>query len=130
MKKIKISLLIALLLAVRSLSAGEIFDDISNAIHNGDSRQLATFFGNSVDLTIVNQENVYSKAQAELVLRDFFEKNHPKSFTIIHKGSSPEKTQYAIGKLTTVNGKNFRVSFYIKSTDGRNQLQEIRFESE
>jgi hypothetical protein len=130
MKKNKTSLFVALFLMLRIASAGEIFDDISNAIHNGDAHQLATFFGNSVDLTIVDQENVYSKAQAELVLKDFFEKNHPKTFSIIHKGSSPEKTQYAIGKLTTVNGKNFRVSFYIKSTDGRNQLQELRFEIE
>ena len=81
-------------------------------------------------MTILEQENVYSKAQAELVVKDFFEKNRPKTFTIIHKGSSPEKTQYAIGNLVTANGRTFRVSFYIKNTQGKNLLQELRIETE
>lgn len=124
-----IKVIIILLISQRVL-ASDIFEDISNAIRTGESHQLSTYFGNTVDLTILEQENVYSKAQAELVVKDFFEKNRPKSFTIIHKGSSPEKTQYAIGNLVTSNGRTFRVSFYIKNTQGKNLLQELRIETE
>ena len=124
-----IKVIIFLLISQRVL-ASDIFEDISNAIRGGDSHQLSTFFGNTVDLTILEQENVYSKAQAELVVKDFFEKNHPKFFSIIHKGSSPEKTQYAIGNLTTSNGRTFRVSFYIKNVQGKNLLHELRIETE
>ena len=105
-----------------------IYDEISNAIRSGDSRQVSTFFGSSLDMTIGNQEDVYSKAQAELILRDFFSKNSPKTFTVNHKGSSKEGTLYAIGTLTTMNGKSFRTSFYLKSSGGKYILQELRIE--
>ncbi len=121
---------IIILLISQRVFASDIFEDISNAIRSGESHQLSTYFGNTVDLTILEQENVYSKAQAELVVKDFFEKNRPKSFTILHKGSSPEKTQYAIGNLVTSNGRTFRVSFYIKNTQGKNLMQELRIETE
>jgi hypothetical protein len=128
MKKIK--KIIFLLLITNSIFAVEIYDDIANAIRNGDSRQLSSFFGNNIDLTITDQENVYSKAQAELILKDFFSKNPPKTFNILHKGASPEGIQYAIGNLVTTNGKSFRTSFYVKSVGGKSVLKELRIENE
>ena len=126
----EINKIIILLLLSTSLFAIDIYDDIANSIRSGDAHQLATFFGSSIDLTIMDQENVYSKAQAEFVLKDFFSKNHPKSFNIIHKGSSPEGTQYAIGNLISANGKTFRTSFYLKNNGGKYILQELRIENE
>lgn len=127
MKKIK--KIMFLLLVSTSLFSFDIYDDIANSIRSGDARQLATFFGNTIDLTILDKENAYSKAQAELIIKDFFSKNPPKSFTILHKGSSPEGTQYAIGNLETMNGKTFRTSFYVKNTGGKTALQEFRIET-
>ena len=106
------------------------YDEVCNAIRSGDARQLATFFGSSVDLTVANQEDVYSKAQAELIIKDFFSKNPPKSFALLHKGSSREGTVYGIGKLTTTQGKVFRTSFFLKLSGGRYLVQELRFETE
>lgn len=111
------------------LFAVDIFEDIANSIRSGDARQLAVFFGNTIELQIIDQENVYSKAQAELILKDFFIKNQPKTFSILHKGSSPEGTQYVIGNLTTTKGKSFRTSFYLKNIDGKSILQELRIEN-
>ena len=108
----------------------DVYDDIAFSIRSGDARQLATFFGPTIDLTILSQEDVYSKVQAEQVIKDFFSKNPPKSFEIIHKGASPEGTQYAIGTLVTTTGKKFRTSFYLKNTAGKNTLQELRIENE
>ncbi len=126
----KISSLLALFLIIGSSFAMDVYDEISLSIRSGDAKQLSSFFGPTIDLTIINKEDVYSKAQAEQVIKDFFSKNTPKSFTIIHKGASPEGTQYAIGSLVATNGKTFRTSFYIKSSNGKNILQELRFESE
>jgi hypothetical protein len=110
--------------------AMDVYDEIANSIRSGDARQLATFFGATIDLTILTQEDVYSKTQAEQVVKDFFSKNPPKSFDIIHKGASPEGTQYAIGTLVTSTGKKFRTSFYIKNSGGKSILQELRIENE
>ena len=123
-------LFLLLFLVVSSAKALDIYDEIANAIRSGDSRQIAVYFGNNVDLTIVNQEDVYSKAQAELILKDFLSKNTPKTFSILHKGSSKEGTLYAIGNLTTLSSKSFRVSFFVKMTSGKYLIQEIRFETE
>ena len=123
-------LLLAALVMSGTALALDIYDDVSLAIRSGDARQLATFFGTSVDLTMGNQEDVYSKAQAELIVKDFFGKNPPKSFTLVHKGSSREGTVYGIGSLQAANGKVFRTSFFLKMTSGRYLIQELRFETE
>ncbi len=121
--------IIFLLIVSTPLYALDIYEDIANSIKSGDAKHIATFFNSSVDLTIMDKENVYSKAQAELILKDFFSKNHPKSFNILHKGSSPEGTQYAIGNLITSNGKTFRISFYLKNNDGKFVLLELSIEN-
>jgi hypothetical protein len=126
----KIRLIIALISVGFMAVAADVYEDIGSTIRSGDAKQLAAYFENTIDLTVLNQENVYSKAQAEFVIKDFFTKNPPKSFTILHKGSSPEGTQYAIGTLVTTNGKNLRVSFYIKNSGGKPTIQELRIESE
>ena len=128
MKTLKIFVLFLLISA--SGKALDIYDDISNAIRSGDSKQIAFYFSNNVDLTILNQEDVYSKVQAELIVKDFLNKNSPKTFTILHKGSSKEGTLYAIGNLVTLNGKTFRISFFVKMTSGKYMLQELRFETQ
>ena len=118
-----------LLILSTPLLALDVYDDIANSIRSGDAHHLATFFNSTIDLTIMDSENVYSKAQAELILKDFFSKNHPKSFNILHKGSSPEGTQYAIGQFISTNGKTFRTSFYFKNNDGKSVLLELRIEN-
>jgi hypothetical protein len=128
MKTLKIFLLFLLISA--SGKALDIYDEISNAIRSGDSKQIASYFSANVDLTILNQEDVYSRIQAELIVKDFLNKNSPKSFSILHKGSSKEGTLYAIGNLVSLNGKTFRVSFFVKMTSGRYMLQELRFETQ
>ena len=112
------------------MSFVDVYDDISNAINAGNSRQLVTFIGSNIDMTIGSQEAVYSKIQAEQILRDFFNSNPPKSFTLLHKGASKEGNIYMIGSLLTKNGKNYRTSLYFKQSDKNNLLKEIRFEIE
>ena len=57
----------------------DIGNDIAAAIRAGNARQLSGFFNNNVDLTVLGKEEMYSKAQAEQILRDFFQKNAPRS---------------------------------------------------
>ena len=76
----------------------DISDDVSAAVKTGNSGNVAKFFSTNVDLKILDKEDVYSKAQAELILRDFFAKNQVKAFTVIHKGTS------SIGEPTNEKG--------------------------
>ena len=130
MKK-SLRLSVMLMLLTFSLFASlDIFENISSSIRTGDAKQLSRFFNASVDLTILNKEEVYSKAQAEQIVKDFFGKNTPKSFTIIHNGLSKEGSKYAIGNLVTIQGVNYRTYLYIKQSGGTEFIQELRFEKE
>jgi hypothetical protein len=130
MKKNASMLMILLTITLSVQSAFDIYENISNAIRNGNSSEISNFFNTNVDLTIGNQEEVYSKAQAEQVLKDFFVKNTPRSFTLIHQGLSKEGAKYAIGNLTTQQGNNYRTYFFIKQVGRSEFIQELRFEKE
>ena len=118
------------LLAASSFTAFDPCEEIGGAIRAGDSKQLAAYFANTIDLTIMGREDTYSKTQAELIVRDFFSKNPPKSFTMVHKGTSKEGTLYGIGTLTTTKGAALRTSFFAKQSGEKYFIQELRFETE
>lgn len=122
------SLFLALMLLGTTAMAGNL-DNISVAIQSGNAREVAKYFDNSVSITIYNSEETYSKTQAEMVLKDFFAKNQPVSFKIIHKGNSSEGSQYGIGTLVTHSG-TFRTYIYIKKKGNQYYIQEIRFEND
>ena len=105
------------------------FEDIANAIRSGDAKSVSRYFSNSVDLTLISQEDVYSKVQAEQIIRDFFNKNAPRSFSIIHRGESKDGAKYAIGSLATTNG-TYRVYYYFKVAGSTINIQELRFMKE
>jgi hypothetical protein len=126
----KKTLLIAAFLITAITAYADVFTDIGNAIRSGDARAVARYFNSTVDLTILNQEEVYSKAQAEQVLRGFFSKNPPRTFTLIHKGVSKEGAKYAIGTLITTQGTEYRTYFFVKQTTSGELIQELRFEKQ
>ena len=119
-----------ILLSLFAFTSFDLFDEISQSIRSGDAHSLSRYFGTNVDLTIINQQEVYSKTQAEQLLKDFFSKNYPVSFEIIHRGVSKEGSQYAIGKYTSVQGTTYRTYFYIKQNNNTYFIQELRFMAE
>ena len=102
---------------------------ISNALKTGNAKELTRYFSSSVNLKILNQEDVYSKAQAELIIKDFFAKNPPKTYTSKHNGTSKNGAQYTIGQITTSNG-NYRTYYFLKKTGEALFIQEFRIETE
>jgi hypothetical protein len=117
-------------ICMMTFAFADVFDDISAAIRSGNAKQIGTFFNTTVDLTILNQEDVYGKAQAELILKDFFSKNTPSNFNIKHQGTSKEGAKYVIGNLLTSQGGNFRTYFLLRMLNGKFYIQELRFEEE
>lgn len=106
----------------------EIYDKVTLAIKAGNAKELSVMFDNNIEITILDKEQTYSKAQAEQVVKDFFAKNAPKSFELVHKGSSNEGSKYGIGTLIT-SAKTYRVYFLVKQKPSA-VIQELRFENE
>jgi len=69
-------------------SPAPISDNLVTAFKNGDANAIAEYFDSSVDLSIPDNEDVYSNIQAKLVLKTFFLKNKPTGFTVVHNGDS------------------------------------------
>ena len=101
-------------------------DDVVSAIKNGNASQLSKFFDNTIEITVSDKSNTYSKSQAELVLKDFFNNNIVMGFEIIHKGDNTN-SQFIIGTLNTKNGE-YRTTIYMKQKGDKQLLQELRFE--
>jgi len=119
--------LIITTLALSSFTLLISIDDVVTALKNGDATQIAKYFDNTVEITMPDKSNSYSKNQAEIVLKDFFSTNGVISFQVNHKGENAG-SQYCIGTLVTKNG-SFRTTVFMKQKNDKQLLQEIRFEN-
>lgn len=122
MKRILLFLVLAFALSSFTLSLNEVI----KAIKTGDATEVSKYFDNTVEITLPQKSNSYSKRQALLVLRDFFNENQVKNFDVIHQ-SEKEGSEYCIGTLTTTNG-SFRTTIFMKQSGAKQLIQELRFE--
>jgi hypothetical protein len=121
--------IIALTIICVALAGPSISRDIPGGIaesfKKGNARELARHFNNNIELVILDNEDVYSKSQAELILRDFFSANNPVDFKLLHQGG--KETRFAICNLETKNG-DFRIYFLLKQKDGVHLIHLLRIE--
>jgi hypothetical protein len=110
-----------------SFSSSIGIDEVIAAMKTGNASAVAKYFDNSVEISMPDKSNSYSKSQAELVLKDFFASNPVKSFEIIHKGENAG-SQYCIGTLQTKTG-SYRTTIFMKQKGEIQVLQELRFEN-
>ncbi len=124
MKRIFTLLLLSFsLVAFTSLSD---MGEVLGALRSGNAVKLASYFDNTVDLTLPAKASSYSKTQAQIILKDFFDTNKVTGFKIIHQGES-NGSKFCIGTLTTSNG-SYRTTIYLRSKSTGETVQEIRFE--
>lgn len=126
-KKLLIVLMAFMLLPVWGF-AEEVPKNISTGFATGNASLIAGYFRNTIELSIYASENVYSSTQAELILKDFFKKNTPNSFEVIHTGGQGE-SKFAIGSLKTSEG-DYRVTLLIKSTENKPFIHQLRIEKD
>jgi hypothetical protein len=130
MKRFLFTLVLFFSIIGGSFAQAEFLDDVTLAFKNADQRLLSKYFGNKIEITLLDQSNVYSKSQAEMVMKDFFGKYDPIEFQILYKNNpSNDAARFAIGQLDTRAGK-FRIYFILKTSDAGIYLQEMRFEQE
>lgn len=111
------------------LMQGDVIDDINLFFKSGNSKEIAKHFNSTVELSIINEKDVYSKAQAEQILRDFFGKNTPSNATVIHHINTNPTMRFGILNLTTRNG-NFRISVTSKRVNQSFLITELRIDPE
>ncbi len=122
----KIFTILATVFALSSFTTFTGINDVVNAIKSGNAASVSKYFDNTVEITVNGKSTNYSKAQGEVVLRDFFANNTVKSFSVLHQGESGG-AEFCIGTLATSNG-NYRITLNLKQKGDKQTLQEIKFE--
>ena len=128
MKFLYLPTFIILLLFPRITLADPI-DNVANLIKEGNTRELSKLFAPSVEISIMDNENIYSQAQATLILDKFFSTNKPKSIKLLHKVNSSVNYRMGVFILSTDSGL-YRVAFTLKEADSKISIIELRIESE
>lgn len=127
MKPIITSLLVVSAVVLTSFGQLNSIDEVVGAIRSGNAAELSKYFDDNVEVTLPVKSDSYSKAQAQMILKDFFANNDVKGFELKHKGDSPGG-HYCIGTLQTKSG-NFRAHIFMKSKGNRELVKELRFQS-
>ena len=120
--------LMTALLVFPIFGQSQVPDEIILSLKSGNARVLSGYFNQNVELVVLDSDNVYSKAQAQQIVGNFFSTNSPESFSVIHQGGK-EGAKYVIGKLGTENGM-FRVYFLLKKSDGKDYIHQLRIEKQ
>jgi len=109
--------------------AGDPIDKTAGLIKSGNIHELSQTFSPTIELTVMGKGDIYSKAQAEQILTDFFKLNQPRSFRMLHRITSNANYRFAVLILTTYNGV-YRISFSLKKNKEEFELNELRIEGE
>ena len=106
-----------------------IIENITAAIKSGNSKELAKYFGPTVEVILPGSDGAFSRVQAEMIMKDFFTKSVPVSFVVNQKGNSAGGAQFIIG---TYKNKNEILNVYIllKPVSGQLMIQQLHFEAD
>jgi hypothetical protein len=116
-------------LTIVTISPADPIDKVGDLIARGNIHELTNYFAPSVDLTLLDDANTYSKAQAETTLEKFFTQNRVISGKMLHKVNSGSAFRFGVAIINTDKG-SFRVAFTLKMAGDNFQLVELRIETD
>ncbi len=101
-------------------------DDVINALRSGNATEVGKYVDENVELSLPDKSDNYSKAQAIMILKDFFANNAVTGFETKHTGDN-SGNQFCIGTLHTRSG-DYRTTVFMKTRNGRQSVKEIKFQ--
>jgi len=120
-----LTLLFLLPLAVKA----DDIEKIADLLKQGNAHDLAKMFSSNVDMNILDETNVYSKAQSEMILDKFFKENKPHTVKLLHRVSSNPNYNFGVVVLGTEKGR-FRISYTLREINKVMVVIELRIETE
>ncbi len=125
-RKVAVFILLAFAFGSLDVSAQTLNNKIATAIRTANSKELSVFFNNTLDIALPGNEGTFSKAQAEMVMRDFFIKNPPVTFTLNREGRSKDGSEFGIGTYKCARHE-YRTSFLLKPVQGNLLIHQLKF---
>ncbi len=105
----------------------DLIDTLSGYFKTAQTEKIAGYLSSIIELNILGEENSYSSAQAEVILRDFFTKNKPVAVKVTNRLSSDPNYKLSILSLQSAKDK-FRISISLSNNAERFLITEIRIE--
>lgn len=105
----------------------DIVDHMALNFKNGNAKEIAKNFAPTLELIVINEEDVYSKAQAEQILGDFFNRHKPFKSSILYNIGKTAVNRFAVIVLYTNNG-DYRISITMKKGGTSYVITELRIE--
>ena len=116
------------LISVLGFSQGNVADNVASAMGKGDVADITAHMVSTVDLAILDDENMLPRDQVAAKLKAFFRDHPAKGFEVKHKGKSKLDDHYRIGDLRTANG-TFRVTYFMKKGANGMKVKQLRVEA-
>lgn len=107
----------------------ETLSHIQTAIQVGSSKELGRFFETNIKLNLDDEPGTFSASQAEIMLRNFFDKFEAQRFEYIHQGEIKNGNRYLIGKYKHSSG-SFRVFIQLKQESAPPKIHALYFTKE
>lgn len=126
MKKRAYLIQIVILICMSTAIAQEAPAGLTNAFKKGSAQALSAYFGNKVELVVLNHIENCDKQRARQMMDDFFVANKVNSFTVNHQGQRDESS-FIIGTLAT-SGGNYRINCFFKKTENQYLIYQIRID--
>lgn len=101
-------------------------ESIVSALNQGSSSNLSQYFDSSITLNINGQQGSYSKNQAEVVLRGFFKKNPPQSFSVVYKNENNASFSSYVGEYQSI-ASSYKVFIKVSFHEDQFKLYSLEF---
>lgn len=102
-------------------------DEVISALRTGNATELSKYVDDNIEISLPEKTDSYSRAQALMILQDFFANNVVRSFEVKHKGDNGGN-QFCIGTLQTKAGA-YRTIIYMRNKNGKQLIKDIKFQS-
>ncbi len=128
MKLIYLSSLVVLFIFTTAFQSDKI-DNIAGFIKQGNTPEIVKLCASTVEMTVMGQEDTYSKRQVEDALNKFFSQNKPQHVQLLHKVNSNQKFLFGVVILKSTGG-TYRIAYTLNETEGAMKIIELRIEAE
>ncbi len=119
-------LLVSIIFSASASFAKSPVADIAQAFNSANADMVSSYFDSNIDLKILDNENIYSRQQARILLFNFVNDKKPNGFILKHEGG-PENARFAIGELSAKDGV-YRVYYLLKEKSGTIYIYKLRIE--
>jgi hypothetical protein len=123
----KTTFFLIIIFFARITLAFDIVDEVSDAIKKGNASAISKYFSTTIALKILEKDEVYSAAQAQIILKDFFTKYPPNNVKILHKVVSNANYKFGV-ILFNSSQQTFRIRFELRNLGGNFIITQIRIE--